>query len=108
MNNRYVLILDIVDHNLADICLLQPVPVPQEEEIAALEGRLHATAEDDNYGRGGVRDDRKTFPHLRKVSSQSQARKQHIQPAEREAYHECCGQHQAKVEDLGGCLPRVP
>jgi hypothetical protein len=29
-----------------------------------LEGRLHATAEDDHYRRGGVCDYRKTFPHL--------------------------------------------
>jgi len=70
-----VLVLHVVHHYLPDlfqtvlatlskrwtcvsgvpyVCLLYPVPIPQEEEISALKSRFHATTEDDDYRRRRV------------------------------------------------------
>lgn len=68
MNNWYLLVFDVVDDDLADVRVLQPISVPEKEEVAALKGRLHATAEDDHNWRRRVCDDRETFPHLRTVA----------------------------------------
>ena len=41
MHNRNVLLLDVVDYHLADLCFLEEVAVPEEEKVASLEGGLH-------------------------------------------------------------------
>ena len=68
MNNRNVLALHIIYHNLSDRCFSHKIPVPKEEEVASLEGGLHGARKDDDDGRGGVGDDGETFPHLVQVS----------------------------------------
>lgn len=63
MHDGYVLAPDVVYHDLADIRVLYEVPVPQEEEVPALEGGLHAAGEDDDDGRGRVGGDGEALPH---------------------------------------------
>ena len=41
VHNGNVLARDVVDHHLADVGLAPDVAVPQEEQVAALKGRLH-------------------------------------------------------------------
>lgn len=59
-----ILILDVVDNNLADRGFAEQLAVPQEEQVASLERRFHASAEDDDDGGWRVGDDGETFPHL--------------------------------------------
>lgn len=74
MDNRNVLVLDIVYDNFANIGLAEKVSVPKEEEVATLEGGLHGAGKNDDDGRGRVGNHGKTFPHLQvkfsKVSGQ--------------------------------------
>lgn len=63
MHNGYVLAPDVIDHNLADVRVLYEVSVPQEEEVASLEGGFHAAGEDDDDGGGRVAGDREALPH---------------------------------------------
>ena len=64
MHDGYVLSLHVVDHNLADAGFFNHVSVPEEQQVASLECRLHASREDDDDGRRGVGDDAEAFPHL--------------------------------------------
>lgn len=52
-----VLVADVVHDDLAHVGLGQQVPVPEEEEVATLEGGLHGSGEDDDDGGGGVGED---------------------------------------------------
>ena len=82
MYNRYILPLDVVDDDLADLGLF--VAVPEEEEVAALKGGFHGAGEDDDDGRGRVGDDGERFPK-----------------------HEGGGEDEGEVEDLGEGLAWV-
>lgn len=68
VHNRNVLLLHIVHHYLAHLRLLEVVAVPEEQEVAALEGGFHRAGEDNDDRGGGVADDAEAFPHLREVS----------------------------------------
>jgi hypothetical protein len=46
MHNRNILALDVVHHNLADLCI-QP-SIPQKQQISSLERGLHGSGENDN------------------------------------------------------------
>lgn len=48
MDNGDILALDIVHHDLADGRLGEQVAVPEEEQVAALKGGLHAAGQDDD------------------------------------------------------------
>ena len=82
MHNRDILPLDIIHHDFADLGILPAVP--QEQEVTALERRLHAAGQyDDNRGR--------------RVGSHGEAFPE----------HEGCAKDEREVEDLGGELPRL-
>lgn len=80
MHNWNILAPHIIHHHLPDLGF--HAAVPQEEEVAALEGGLHGAGEDDDNGRGGVGEDGEAFPE-----------------------HEGGGEDEGEVEDLGGELP---
>lgn len=77
MHDRNILAAHVVDHHLANLRV--GAPVPQEEQVAALEGRFHAAGQHHHDGRGGVRCDGQPFPE-----------------------HESCGEDEREVEDLRG------
>lgn len=64
VHDGYVLVPHVVDDDLADGGLGGEVPVPEEEEVAPLEGGFHGAREDDDDGGGGVGDHGEAFPHL--------------------------------------------
>jgi len=64
MHNRDVFVLHVVDHNFTNGGFGEDVAVPEEQEVTALEGRLHASGEHDDYRRRRIGDDRKSLPHL--------------------------------------------
>lgn len=64
MNNGNLLILHIVDNNIANRGFGKQLAVPEQEQIASLEGWLHGTTEDNDDRGGRVGDDGETFPHL--------------------------------------------
>jgi hypothetical protein len=75
VDNRNVLALHVVHDDFADVGLGHEVAVPEEEQVAALEGGFHAAGEDDDDRGGRVCEDRKAFPHLpRGVSKQDRKR----------------------------------
>ena len=82
MHDRYVFSLDVVDHDLPNLCVL--ASVPQEEQISSLKGRLHASGKDYNYRR-------------RRICSHGEALPQ----------HECCRENESKIQDLGERLSGV-
>ena len=82
MHNRDILPLDIIHHDFADLGILPAVP--QEQEVAALERRLHAAGQHDNNRGRRVGGHGESFPE-----------------------HEGCAEDERKVEDLGGELPRL-
>lgn len=61
VHDGYVLALDVVDYYLADLggC----IAVPEEEQVASLEGRLHGTGQDDHDGGGTVGNYAERLPH---------------------------------------------
>lgn len=63
MHNGNILAPHIIDDDLAHARLAPEVPIPQEEQVAALKGRLHGSREDDDDGRGRVGEDREALPH---------------------------------------------
>jgi len=75
MHNGYILPFDIVDYYLADLSC--GISIPEEEEVATLEGRFHAAGEDDNDGGRGVGCYAEGFPE-----------------------HKGCAEHEGEVEDL--------
>ena len=82
MHNWDILPFDIIYHDFTDLGI--PPAVPQEQEVAALERRLHAARQhDDNRGRR-VGSHGESFPE-----------------------HEGCAEDERKVEDLGDELPRL-
>ena len=80
MHNRDILALDIVDDHLPNL-RVQPA-IPQQKDVAALKGRLHAAREDDDDWRGGVGEEAEALPH-----------------------HEGGAEDEGEVEDLGEELP---
>ena len=64
VDNGDVLVFDLVYYNLANIGLGEKVPVPEKEEVASLESRLHAAGENDDDRRGAVGEYGEAFPHL--------------------------------------------
>ena len=64
MDDGDVLVFDLIYYNLADIGLGEKVPVPEKEEVASLESRLHTTGENDYDRRGAVGENGEAFPHL--------------------------------------------
>jgi hypothetical protein len=82
MHDWNILALDIVHHNLSYL-RIQP-SVPQEKQVASLKRGLHGSGEHNDNGGRRVGDDGKSFPH-----------------------HEGGRQHERKVEDLCGELPRL-
>ena len=64
MHDGYVLPLDVVDYDIADVGLGYQVAIPQEQEVAALEGGFHGPGKDDDNGGGRVGGDREALPHL--------------------------------------------
>ena len=82
MHDRDILPPDVVDDDLADLGGV--VPVPEEEEVSALEGRLHAAGEDDDDGGGGVGEHGEGLPE-----------------------HEGRAEDEGEVEDLERRLARV-
>jgi len=61
MYNWYVFAAHVVYDDLAHFCALLP-SIPKEEEVPALECRLHAAREDNDNGRGGIRYNAQAFP----------------------------------------------
>lgn len=82
MHDRYILPLDIIDHNLPNLRL--PRTIPEEEQISPLKGRFHATGEHDHDGWGGVAKNRNSLPQ-----------------------HESGREDEGEVEDLRRELPRL-
>lgn len=60
MHDGYILALDIINDDLADLGVA--APVPEEQQVAAPEGRFHGFGEDDDDGRWRVGGDREAFP----------------------------------------------
>ncbi|KFY92453.1 hypothetical protein V498_04944 [Pseudogymnoascus sp. VKM F-4517 (FW-2822)] len=84
MYDRNILPPDVIHHNLANLGLLEEVPVPEKEQVPPLEGRLHRPREhNDDRGRR-IGNHREPLPH-----------------------HEGSREDEAKVEDLRERLPRV-
>lgn len=86
MHDRDILPLDIINHHLPHGRL--PPPVPQKQQVPALESRFHTAGQDDDDGRGGVGRDGEAFP-------------QHEGGAEDEGEVEELGQGLAGVEGGG-------
>lgn len=110
MDNWNVLVLDIVHDNFANVRLAQDVSVPQEQQIAALEGRFHGPRKDDNDGRWRVGDDGKTLPHLQQVALAIVAGNQALKGGASQTGrtdHERRGKNEREVEQLCGRLPRI-
>lgn len=82
MHDRYILPLDVVDHNLPNLCVL--ASVPEEEQISPLKGRLHASGKNYYYRR-------------RRVCSYGEALPQ----------HESCRENKGEIQDLGEGLSGV-
>ena len=82
MYNRDVFAFDVVDNDLSNLSFV--IAVPEEEEVAALEGRFHRAGKDHDDGGGRVGDDREGLPH-----------------------HKGSGEYEGKVEDLLEGLPWV-
>lgn len=59
-----VLALNLIDHHLADAGLAEQIAVRQQEQVSALEGRLHGAGQHDNDRRGRVGDNGEALPHL--------------------------------------------
>lgn len=60
MHNGDILSAHVIHDDLADLGV--EAPVPQKQQVAALERRLHAAGQHDDYGRGRVCGDREAFP----------------------------------------------
>lgn len=80
MHNRNILPPHIIHNHFPDLRF--EAAVPEEKEVAALEGGFHAAGQDYDDGRGGVGEDGEPFPE-----------------------HEGGGEYEGEVEDLGGELP---
>ena len=50
MHNRDILPLNIIHHNLPHRRLAQQIPIPEKQEVAALEGGFHGAGENDDDG----------------------------------------------------------
>lgn len=64
MHNRNILILDVINHHLPNPGLARPVAVPQQQQITALERRLHGSGQNNDDGRGRVGYRAEALPHL--------------------------------------------
>lgn len=82
MYNRYIFALDIVYHNLSNLCIL--ALVPKKEQVPSLKSRFHATGQDDDDRRRRIGYHREALPE-----------------------HESRGQNKGEIEDLGEKLPRL-
>lgn len=60
MYNWNILPFDVVNHDLSDLCFHSPIP--QKEQISALESRLHASGQNDDDRRRGICCDGEPFP----------------------------------------------